>query len=247
MAVPTAEKGFLKHQQMLHHVIDAKALWESTDEGTFLSIDFAKAYNSVSHVFFEAGMQYLGLPEDITDLLVHSLSGEVRFCVDNGVAKDVAMVPKSRIRQGDPLSPPIFALLTVFSIYHFKAHCPRAVLMLYADDLLIWIPGGDDAAYRQAQMAIRVLQEFGAYSRLQVNMGKSFAVLNRHYGPIPAKYVRLPVKERVRHLGVQIGNAEQAYAAPMAKMKARAAFVKTLPLDVQEKAEILKIWIQPVV
>ena len=39
-------------------------------------------------------MQYLGRLEDITGLLVHSLSVEVRFCVDNGVAPDVAMVPK---------------------------------------------------------------------------------------------------------------------------------------------------------
>ena len=76
------------------HVINAKGLWRSTDEGTFLSIDFAKAGDSVLHAFFEAGMQYLGLPEDMTSLLVHWLSGEVRFCVDNGVAPHVAVVPK---------------------------------------------------------------------------------------------------------------------------------------------------------
>ena len=59
----------------------------------------------------------------------------------------------------------------------------------------------------------------------------------------------LTVKERVRYLGVQIGhvNAEQAYAAPMAKMKARAALLKTLPLDLQEKAKIFEMWIKPVV
>ena len=103
--------------------------------------------------------------------------------------------------------------------------------MLYADDLLIWIPGGDDTAYRQAQMAMRVLQEFGAYLGLQVNMGKLLAMPNRHCGPVLAQYVGPTVKERVRYLGVQIGhvNAEQAYAAPMAKMKAPVAFVKTLP------------------
>ena len=33
----------------------------------------------------------------------------------------------------------------------------------------------------------------------------------------------------------------------MAKMKARAAFLKTLPLELQEKGEIFRIWIQPVV
>ena len=52
--------------------------------------------------------------------------------------------------------------------------------MLYAGDLLIWIPGGDNAAYGQAQMVMLVLQELGAYLGLQVN---TFVVLNRHYGP----------------------------------------------------------------
>ena len=117
VAFPLAKKGFLKHRQMLHHIINARGLWDSAEEGTFLSIDFAKAYDSVSHAFFEAGMQYLGLPEDITGLLVHSLCGEVQLCVDNGVAPGVSMTAQSGIRQGDPLSPPIFAGLTVFLIY----------------------------------------------------------------------------------------------------------------------------------
>ena len=246
LAIPPAQKGFPKHGQMLHHVINTRGLWESTEEGTFLSVDFAKAYDSVSHVFFEAVMQYR---DDITGLLVQSLSGEVQLCIDNGVAPNVSMAPQSGIRQGDPPSPPIFALSTVFLIYHFKDQCPVAVLMLYADDLLIWISGGNAAAERQAQSAMRVLQEFGAFSGLKVNMQKSFAILKRQSCPAPERYVGLTVKDKVRCLGVQIGhvNAEQAYAAPMAKMKARVAFLKTLPLEVQEKAEIFRIWIQPVV
>ena len=58
----------------------------------FLPIDFTKAYDTVSHAFFEAGMQYLGKPEDFTGLFVYSLSREIQFCVDNRVAPDVAMV-----------------------------------------------------------------------------------------------------------------------------------------------------------
>ena len=54
VAVPLAQKGSLKHTQMLHHVINTRFLWESTEDSTFLSVDFAKAYGSVSHAFFEA-------------------------------------------------------------------------------------------------------------------------------------------------------------------------------------------------
>ena len=41
--------------------------------------------------------------------------------------------------------------------------------------------------------------------------------------------------------------AEQAYDAPaLAKMRAEAAFLKKLPRDMQEKAELFKMWIQPI-
>ena len=194
-------------------------------------------------------MQFLGMPTEITELLVHSLSGQVQFCVDNGVVPGISMQPESGIRQGDPLSPPIFALLTIFLVFQFRKRCPEAQLMLYADDLLIWIPGGDEEALKQAERAMSLLNEFGKFSGLHVNPSKSFAVLKRVCGPLPKHYVGLEVRERVKYLGVLIGqvNAEQAYAGPMAKMKSRATFLKTLPLDLWERAEIYKVWVQPVV
>ena len=52
-----------------------------------------------------------------------------------------------------------------------------------------------------------------------------------------------------RYLGVRFGNctAEQAFAPAIAKMKAKATFLKTLAPDDVEKASLFKLWIQPVV
>ena len=93
------------------------------------------------------------------------------------------------------------------------------------------------------------LLEFRVFSGLKVDEKKSFALLKQQMEALPARYVGLRVKERVRYLGVQIGlvNAEQADAPSMAKMKEQAAILKTLPLELSEKAVICmicKIWIQ---
>ena len=109
--------------------------------------------------------------------------------------------------------------------------------------------GGDEEALKQAERAMSLPNEFGKFSGLHVNPSKSFAVLKRVCGPLPECYVGLEVRERVKYLGVLIGqgNAEQAYAGPMAKMKSTATFLKTLPLDLWERAEIYKVWVHPVV
>ena len=59
----------------------------------------------------------------------------------------------------------------------------------------------------------------------------------------------LTVKERVRYVGFLLGHVagEQAHAPEMAKMKARFAFLKTLLFDLREKADLFKIWVQPLV
>ena len=48
---------------------------------------------------------------------------------------------------------------------------------------------------------------------------------------------------------MQLGHvtSEHAYAPALAKMKARVMVLKTLPLDQLEKAQLYKIWVQPVI
>ena len=51
------------------------------------------------------------------------------------------MAPGPGIRQGDPLSQAIFALLKVFLVYQMRRDCPEVELLLHADDLLISFQG----------------------------------------------------------------------------------------------------------
>ena len=51
------------------------------------------------------------------------------------------MTPGPGIRQGDPVSLAIFALLTVFLVYQMGQDCLEVELLLHADDLLISFQG----------------------------------------------------------------------------------------------------------
>ena len=49
-------------------------------------------------------------------------------------------------------------------------------------------------------------------------------------------------------MGIRFGHVtcERAYGPPLARMKARARHLADMPLSLSEKAELLKIWVAPV-
>ena len=57
-----------------------------------------------------------------------------------GVVQDVATSPASGIKLGDPLSPAIFVMACSVLVKVLQQISPHARVLLYADDLFLYIP-----------------------------------------------------------------------------------------------------------
>ena len=138
---PTLPKGFVPGRQMLDRVIFAGAEWERLPDHIMVTVVFLKAYDSVTFTLLRVTLIHLGLPLEYVALLMSVSAGPILFCVGRGFVADVELHPRSGIRQGDPLSGLLFDLVTVLLIFDFKRLRVTVVVLLYADDILLALPG----------------------------------------------------------------------------------------------------------
>ena len=80
-----------------------------------------------------------------------------------------------------------------------------------------------------------------------MNVDKSKLNLKGDLSPADYRDIQLLIVSKLEYLGVWIGHitTEQAFAECLAIALQRAQFLRKLPLDVNERVLILKIWILP--
>ena len=88
------------------------------------------------------------------------------------------------------------------------------------------------------------VQIFGSFSRLQMYVGKS-RILPRKLPSPPYAGVGLGVVSEFKYLGVLLGHVivDHAYASVVATPYQWTKFLARLPLHLQERCELLKVWI----
>ena len=220
--IALAHKGFMRRRQLIDHVLGVRELWETHGDGGYLIIDFSKANDSVVHDHLSSYLRYLGLLEPYLRLIMSLVVSLILFCVGSGYVADVVLRPSLGPRQGDPLSPALFALLTTIVVYNLRQLNVNLQVLLYADDVLLHVPGTQSTVAGTMEVIMWRFLVCGRFSGLRVNVSKTKLVLRKHWvsSQRTLSYSRVSLRDSFRYLGIQFGHVSptEVYAVNMRKM-----------------------------
>lgn len=246
--VPAEQKAYIRGRCMEDHLVSVMATWHTkTPPGigeAWVAIDYSKAYDSVNHALVEALLIFIGMPLFMIGICMSVMRGGIFFLVGRRIVKEVAFQPKSGIRQGDPLSPVIFVLVTGLLLFIRRRDDCR--FWLYSDDTLVRVVGPVTELKARVGSMLEIVAEFGLYSGLRVNAPKSEILLRGVVTDEP-RWHSFSLVSFFRYLGGFIGDisAERSFAPALSKVWSRCVWLMTAPLSQDEKRMLIHIWVMP--
>ena len=139
-------------------------------------MDFRKAFDTVSHHMVRAWLKKAGLQEGWIRTLLSFLRGPISFIVGDMVTEE-EIWPTGGIRQGDTLSPTLFVLLTTILCREIARAFNDVKPFLYADDTLVWIPGGQQEVRAKLRKLKDIMKDYGKYTGQELNLEKTSLIL----------------------------------------------------------------------
>ena len=205
--VPLEQAGFMKGRGIYHNIHHCRTYWETTHTGFLPSVDFEKAYDSITFEHALGVFELTGLPPGISHLLSQLRQSTVLFYIQGTVVRSVVWVRRAGIRQGDPFSAAIFALLASAIIPMLQKIHVGLQVRIYADDMVVYPSCDAEVATDVVASIVHYLREFGLYTGLRINVGKCTIILKGLQIQGDIERLGLSVSSKVRYLGIMIGDA----------------------------------------
>ena len=178
------QKGFILGRCISENIrLIYDVLFETKNQelpGLILSIDFEKAFDTVSWEFIERVLQYFNFGPSLILWIKLFQTGSESCIIKNGFMSDFFNL-KQGCRQGDPVSPYIFILCaeilgkmlrTNENVKGININRKELLLSQYADDTQIFLDGSEQSL----REALSILDRFYAISGLKINVEKTKAI-----------------------------------------------------------------------
>ena len=173
--VTKEQRGFINGRSMLANVVDIDESMQSAslerEQGVAIFLDFAAAFPSLSHKFIHVTLRELGIPEALQHYvaaLYFQNCCKIKVCGTIQDGFDIA----AGIRQGCPLSPLLFAVISNLVIRRVRSLAPEVLIRAYADDIAMVLPAGPPATGVLEQ----IFAEYASFSGLRLNFRKCVVV-----------------------------------------------------------------------
>lgn len=178
------QKGFIPGRCIAENVrLIYDVLFETKNQelpGLILSVDFEKAFDTVSWKFIESVLKYFNFGPSIISWIKLFQTGSESCIIQNGFISDFFNL-KRGCRQGDPVSPYVFILCAEIlgkmlrknkNVKGISINMKEFLLSQYADDTQIFLDGTE----KSLQETLRVLDNFYLISGLKINIEKTKAI-----------------------------------------------------------------------
>ena len=225
------QNGFLPYRNIQDSFLNLRSAIESGENGYVALLDFAKAFDKMSHRFLKKILLKLGFPRSIIDLIYSLWADSQGRVLINGRLSEPFQISRG-VRQGDPISPILYVIASIPLAHRLSLTLPgiskssvKWLLSLYADDTSVIL-----SSPRQIHILRDEIDFFCSLSTMKINWTKSLVFgfglyINR---PIPNAGMQWLTPDRTAtYLGLQIsGNLQLAdkrsWEATLLKVQRRA-------------------------